>query len=114
MKRRAAQISALLLTLGAYFLRLRQTGAAPPGWADDERSFFISNNERDNRFFDVYEVSVEPGYERALVFRDTTGYQFAAISPDERFIAFVKPRTTTDSDISIITATRFGAFRLPR
>jgi len=69
------------------------------GWADDDQSFFISTNERDERFFDIYEVGVEPGYERTLIYRDTTGYQFAAISPDERYIAFEKPRTTADSDI---------------
>jgi dipeptidyl aminopeptidase/acylaminoacyl peptidase len=69
------------------------------GWADDDRTFFISTNERDNRFFDIYQVGLAPGYERTLIYEDTTGYQFGTISPDERYIAFVKPRTTTDSDI---------------
>lgn len=70
------------------------------GWAQDDRSFFVSTNERDNRFFDIYEVTVS-GYERSLIYQDETGYQFADISPDKRYIAFVKPATTSDSDIYI-------------
>jgi dipeptidyl aminopeptidase/acylaminoacyl peptidase len=68
------------------------------GWAQDDRSFFITSNERDNRFFDLYEVMVA-GYDRALIYQDDTGYQFADISPDKRYIAFSKPNTTSDSDI---------------
>jgi len=68
------------------------------GWAQDDRSFFISTNERDNRYFDIYEISVD-GYEQTLIYEDETGYQFADISPDKRHIAFAKPNTTNDSDI---------------
>jgi len=68
------------------------------GWADDDRSFFIATNERDNRFFDIFETTTD-GYERALIYQDETGYQVADISPDKRYIAFAKPETTNDSDI---------------
>ncbi|KPK66208.1 MAG: peptidase S9 [Gemmatimonas sp. SG8_38_2] len=68
------------------------------GWADDDRSFFITTNERDNRFFDIYEITTD-GYERSLIYQDETGYQVADISPDKRYIAFAKPETTSDSDI---------------
>jgi len=68
------------------------------GWAQDDRSFFISTNERDSRFFDVYEISLD-GYNRTLIYQDQTGYQFADISPDKRYLVFGKPETTNDSDI---------------
>ena len=68
------------------------------GWAYDERSFFVGTNERDSRFFDIYEYAVD-GYERSMIYQDDTGYQFADISPDKRHLAFSKPRTTSDSDI---------------
>jgi len=68
------------------------------GWAKDDASFFISTNERDPRFFDVYEVTTD-GYERTLIYRNDEGYEFAAISPDKRYLALVKSRTTTDSDV---------------
>jgi len=67
-------------------------------WADDDRSFFVATNERDNRFFDIYEITTD-GYERTLIYQDETGYQVADISPDKRYIAFAKPETTNDSDI---------------
>ncbi|HEX7090950.1 MAG TPA: S9 family peptidase [Longimicrobiales bacterium] len=68
------------------------------GWADDDESFFIATNERDPRFFDVYEVTVD-GYRRSLVYRNDEGLDFAAISPDERYLALVKTNTTRDSDV---------------
>jgi dipeptidyl aminopeptidase/acylaminoacyl peptidase len=68
------------------------------GWAKDDQTFFIGSNERDNRFFDIYEVTVD-GYEKTLIYQDETGYGFGGISPDERYIVFSKPNTTSDSDI---------------
>lgn len=68
------------------------------GWALDDESFFIGTNERDDRYFDIYEVSTA-GYERTLVFRNEKGLNFGAVSPDERYIALSKTNTTSDSDI---------------
>ncbi|UCC71835.1 MAG: S9 family peptidase [Gemmatimonadota bacterium] len=68
------------------------------GWAQDDRSFFVSTNERDNRFFDIYEITLD-GFDRTLIYQDETGYQFADISPDKRYLVFGKPETMNDSDI---------------
>ena len=68
------------------------------GWADDEQSFFIETNERDARFFDLYEHDIE-SYERSLVFENNEGYSFGGISADKRYLALVKPYTTSDADI---------------
>lgn len=68
------------------------------GWAEDNGSFFISTNGRDPKYFDIHEVASD-GYRRTLLYRDTTGYDFADISRDRRYLAFDKSRTTTDSDI---------------
>lgn len=70
------------------------------GWSYDGESFFISSNERNPKFFDVYEVATE-GYERSMIYRNDGGYQFGDISPDKRYLALVKPRTTNDSDIIV-------------
>ena len=43
------------------------------GWAGDDKSFFITTNERDPRFFDVYEVKTD-GLAKKLVYRNTEGY----------------------------------------
>lgn len=70
------------------------------GWAEDDQSFYVATNERDPRFFDLYEVAAD-GYETTLLYQDETGYQIADVSPDERYVAFDKPRTTFDSDIYV-------------
>jgi dipeptidyl aminopeptidase/acylaminoacyl peptidase len=71
------------------------------GWAEDDRSFFVSTNERDPRFMDLYEYAVD-GYGRTLVFRNDGGFDLGPISRDKRYLALIKSRTTSDSDIHIL------------
>ena len=68
------------------------------GWAGDDRSFFVSTNERDPRFFDLYEYATD-GYARRLFYRNTEGYTLGPISRDKRYLALVRPRTFADSDV---------------
>ena len=68
------------------------------GWSDDDRSFFVSTNERDPQFMDVYEFATE-GYARTEFFRNTNGFSLGSISRDKRYLALSRPRTTSDSDI---------------
>lgn len=68
------------------------------GWAVDDRSFFITTNERDPKNFDLYEITTD-GYQRTMLYENTTGLAFSAISPDKQLLAFAKTRTTTDSDL---------------
>ncbi|HLE55604.1 MAG TPA: prolyl oligopeptidase family serine peptidase, partial [Rhodothermia bacterium] len=69
-------------------------------WAGDNKSFFVSTNERDERYFDLYEIAVD-GYRRALLYQNTAGFELGAISRDKRYLALSKPRTTSDSDIHL-------------
>ena len=55
-------------------------------WASDGRSLYAVTNERDGRFFDLYEYQVD-GYSRRLVFQNDASYQIRAISPDRRHVA---------------------------
>jgi dipeptidyl aminopeptidase/acylaminoacyl peptidase len=68
------------------------------GWADDEQSFFVMTNERDERYFDIYEYAID-GYARTLIFQNELGVFPSAISRDKRYIALGKVNTTSDSDI---------------
>ncbi|HMB89631.1 MAG TPA: S9 family peptidase [Rhodothermales bacterium] len=68
------------------------------GWADDDASFFVGTNERDNRYFDVYEVQVD-GYDREMIYENNEGYTLAAVSPDKRYLALNKTKNNADSDI---------------
>jgi len=69
-------------------------------WAGDDSSFFYATNGRDRRFFDVFEMPIATFTPR-LVFRDTVGYQVAAISPDKRSMALQRAITTQNSDMYI-------------
>jgi dipeptidyl aminopeptidase/acylaminoacyl peptidase len=71
------------------------------GWAYDGRSFFVETNERDRRFMDLYEYSVDD-YSRRLVYTNEDGLPVGAISRDKRWLALVKSRTTSDSDIYLL------------
>ena len=68
------------------------------GWAHDLESFFITTNERNPQYFDLYEYAVD-GYARKLVYQNKDGLDVGAISRDKRYIALVKPITTNNSDL---------------
>jgi len=72
------------------------------GWADDDESFYVMTNERDASFFDVYEYQVAEGYPREMIYRNDTGLFPGSISPDERWISFLEPNTTNDSDVLVL------------
>jgi dipeptidyl aminopeptidase/acylaminoacyl peptidase len=69
------------------------------GWSQDRKSFLYSTNERDAKYFDIFEMTVAD-MKSALLFKDENGYAFADISNDKRYLAFSKPGdSTVDSDI---------------
>ena len=74
------------------------------GWSRDRKSFFFSTNERDQRFFDLYEMPIDT-FKAALVYKDETGYDFGAISDDKKYIALEKTGgSPADSDIYLYNA----------
>ena len=81
-----------------------RTKARFHGWNRDRTSFFFSTNERDSKFFDIFEMSVAE-LRPILLYRDETGFEFADISNDKRFLAFGKPgQTTADADVYLFDA----------
>jgi Tol biopolymer transport system component len=68
------------------------------GWSRDGKSFYVASNERDQRYFDLYEYAVD-GYTRTLFYRNDEGFFPGAVSPDRRYIALIKAITTNDSDV---------------
>ena len=77
------------------------------GWSHDRKSFFFSTNERDPRFFDVYEMPLD-SFKPSLLYKDETGLDFGDISEDKKYIAFQKNGgSTADSDVYLYnTATK--------
>jgi dipeptidyl aminopeptidase/acylaminoacyl peptidase len=68
------------------------------GWTPDGSAFYITSNERDPKFFDVYRYDSKT-YDRTLFFKNDGGYFPAGVSDDERWLALVKANTTADNDL---------------
>ena len=68
------------------------------GWSQDDKKFYVSTNERDPKFFDVYEYAAD-SFERELIFKNDEGYNFGDISPDGNLMAFSKTENRDNSDI---------------
>lgn len=54
-------------------------------WAQDGKSFFVQTNERDPRFFDLYEIQAD-GYAKTRLFENDKAYQVRAVSADRRYV----------------------------
>ncbi|HET9452168.1 MAG TPA: S9 family peptidase, partial [Aggregicoccus sp.] len=68
------------------------------GWSGDDRAFYVTTNERDPRFFDLYRYDAK-SYARTRVYENTQGFEVGDVSMDGRWVALDKPNTTADSDI---------------
>jgi dipeptidyl aminopeptidase/acylaminoacyl peptidase len=69
-------------------------------WADD-KSLFVSTNERDPKYFDIYEISADT-FKRTLFYKNIKGYDLGPISRNKNYIALIKRRTTSDADIFLL------------
>lgn len=70
------------------------------GWTSDGGSFYLTTTERNQQSFDLYRYSSED-YTRELVF-ENPGFEINGVSPDGRWVALDKPRTSADSDIYVV------------
>ena len=68
------------------------------GWAHDDESFYVQTNERDPKYFDVYEYQADD-YSRKMIFKNEDGYFPAGISRDGKKLALSKVDTRDNSDI---------------
>jgi dipeptidyl aminopeptidase/acylaminoacyl peptidase len=76
-------------------------------WSHDRKSFFFSTNERDPRFFDIYEMPID-SFKPSLIYKDETGLNLSSISNDKKYLAFQKSGgSPADSDVLLYnTATK--------
>ena len=68
------------------------------GWAHDDQSFYVQTNERDPKFFDVYEYEVAD-FSRKMIFENKDGYFPGGVSRDGKKLSLVKVDTRDNSDI---------------
>jgi dipeptidyl aminopeptidase/acylaminoacyl peptidase len=67
-------------------------------FSPDGGAFYVGTNERDEKFFDIYRYDAKT-YERSRLYENREGYDVGAISPDERWLALSKTRTTVDNNL---------------
>lgn len=68
------------------------------GWAGDLDHFYVTTNERDTNYFDLYRYDAKT-LDRKLVFKNTGGFGQIDISRDGRRAALIKVRTNSDNDV---------------
>lgn len=78
--------------------------AAFSGWSGDGAQLWITTNERDPAAFDLYAYDTDD-FERELVFENTAAFGVSAVSPDGRWLALERPRTSADSDLFLVDLT---------
>ncbi|MEM5518230.1 alpha/beta fold hydrolase [Henriciella sp. AS95] len=77
-----------------------ETRASFVGWRDDGQVFYVATNERNATTDDLYAYSAED-YSRDMLF-ENSGMSLADVSPDGRWVALTKERTSADSDIYLV------------
>ncbi|MGJ8593392.1 MAG: S9 family peptidase [Aquaticitalea sp.] len=70
------------------------------GWAENDNSFYFGSNKRNPQFFDVYEMNISD-FTSKLVYQNTDGMNFNAISNDKKHIALTKAVNTNDTDLYV-------------
>lgn len=78
------------------------------GWTVDHRAFYVTTNERDPRFIDLYRYDAR-SYDRTLLFRNE-GYRIGDVSPDGRWLSLSKVNTTNDTECHLVDL-RTGALK---
>jgi dipeptidyl aminopeptidase/acylaminoacyl peptidase len=73
-------------------------------WSVDGHWFYVSTNERDKRYYDLYKINAHT-FGRELIYRATEKYYFCAASGDERCLLFIKSSRKGDSDIFLYDVT---------
>jgi len=68
------------------------------GWSLDKKNMFYLSNKRDDRFFDLYKMSVAD-WKSQIVYENTNGLQVTGLSWNERHVALSMPITTSENKL---------------
>ena len=71
------------------------------GWSPDGGDMWVMTNERDQSAMDIYAYDTL-SYESGVVFQNDDALQIGDVSPDGRWLALVRNRTSADSDILLV------------
>ncbi|NMM47483.1 S9 family peptidase [Marinigracilibium pacificum] len=67
-------------------------------WSEDKKSMIYGSNKRDPKYFDVYKMDIG-NWKPEMIFKNDEGYFYAGLSDDEKYMALVKPITTSENKL---------------
>ncbi|GAM99698.1 putative peptidase [alpha proteobacterium U9-1i] len=82
------------------------------GWSADGATFYVTTNERDPSWFDLYAYNATD-FSRRLLFQNT-GHFVDAVSRDGRWAALRRETSSSNGDVYVVDLNATGAARAPR
>lgn len=74
------------------------------GFSQDEKSFYILSNQRDERFMDLYQVDAT-SYESKLIYKNDKNLNVQQVSNTDRYVALIQAQGNKDSDLFLLDLT---------
>ncbi|MDZ4710587.1 MAG: alpha/beta fold hydrolase [Saprospiraceae bacterium] len=67
-------------------------------WARDKKSMFFTSNQRDERYFDIYELDLA-SLKSKFFYKNDLGFNIGSVSEDKNFVSLTESITTSNSNI---------------
>ena len=74
------------------------------GWSRDLNSFLFTSNQRDSRFFDLYEMDLET-FTADMLYQNDEGYSISELSHDKNLLVLTKNITTSNNEMYLYNMT---------
>ncbi len=71
------------------------------GWSRDNKIMYYQSNARDPRFMDLYKMDTA-GWKSAMIYKNETGFDVAALSSNEQYLLLSESITTTISNLHLV------------
>ena len=72
------------------------------GWIEGGEAFIVETNERDPRYYDLYRYDADD-YAREMIYENTLGLLGFEVSADGAYAAAVKPESSADDNIYLVS-----------
>ena len=81
------------------------------GWSDDKKAMYVSSNQRNPQFFDIWKLDTAT-WKPTLLYQNDEGLDPAGFSKSERYIALTKTITTDKNELYLYDRTNKTKKRL--
>ena len=74
------------------------------GWSDDKKAMYVSSNQRNPQFFDIWKLDTVI-WKPTLLYQNDEGFDPAGVSKSERYVALTKSITTDKNELFLYDRT---------